>query len=90
MTLLRLLPIAPFTVVNLAAGASELRLRDFVLGSTLGMLPGILLLTAFGDRLGAWLRQPDTVNLAILLSLTFAVVLLALLLGWWARRRRPR
>ncbi|MCC2662415.1 MAG: Phospholipase [Geminicoccaceae bacterium] len=90
MTLLRLLPIAPFTVVNLAAGASELRLRDFVLGSTLGMLPGILLLTAFGDRLGAWLRRPDTANLAILLSLTFAVVLLALLLGWWARRRRPR
>jgi hypothetical protein len=43
----------------------------------------------FGDRLGAWLRRPDTANLAILLSVTFAVVLLALVLGWWSRRRRP-
>ena len=90
VTLLRLLPVAPFTVVNLAAGASELRLRDFVLGSMIGMLPGIALLTVFGDRLGAWLRRPDTVNLAILLSVTFAVVILALVLGWWSRRRRPR
>ena len=40
MTLLRLLPIAPFSVVNLVAGASEMRLRDFLLGSLLGMLPG--------------------------------------------------
>jgi phospholipase D1/2 len=90
VTLLRLLPVAPFTVVSLAAGASKLRLRDFVLGSAIGMLPGVALLTVFGDRLGAWLRRPDTVNLAILLSVTFAVVILALVLGWWSRRRRPR
>ena len=40
MTVLRLLPIAPFTVVNLVAGASEIRARDYMLGSLFGMAPG--------------------------------------------------
>jgi phospholipase D1/2 len=90
MTLLRLLPIAPFTVVNLVAGTAAIRFRDFFLGSVLGMLPGAALLAVFGDRLGAWLRRPDETNLAILVGVTFAVVILALLLGRWARRRQPR
>jgi uncharacterized membrane protein YdjX (TVP38/TMEM64 family) len=88
MTLLRLLPIAPFTVVNLVAGASAIRFRDFFLGSVIGMLPGSALLAVFGDRLGAWLRRPDSANLAILVGVTLAVIALALVLGWWARRRQ--
>lgn len=90
MTLLRLLPIAPFTIVNLVAGTAAIRFREFFLGSVIGMLPGSLLLVIFGDRLGAWLRRPDTTNLAILVGVTFAVIMLALLLGRWARRRQPR
>jgi phosphatidylserine/phosphatidylglycerophosphate/cardiolipin synthase-like enzyme/uncharacterized membrane protein YdjX (TVP38/TMEM64 family) len=87
MTVLRLLPIAPFTVVNLAAGASEIRTRDYLLGSLFGMAPGIVLMTVFGDRLGAWLRHPDIANLAVVV----VVAALALLLTWalrrWSRRR---
>jgi uncharacterized membrane protein YdjX (TVP38/TMEM64 family) len=88
MTLLRLLPIAPFGVVNLVAGASEIRFRDFLLGSLIGMGPGVALMTLFGDRLGVWLRRPDPVNLAILVGAALAVVTLALVLGRWAKRRR--
>jgi phosphatidylserine/phosphatidylglycerophosphate/cardiolipin synthase-like enzyme/uncharacterized membrane protein YdjX (TVP38/TMEM64 family) len=90
MTLLRLLPIAPFGVVNLVAGASEMRLRDFLLGSLIGMAPGVALMTLFGDRLGVWLRHPEPVNLAILVGAALAVVALALVLGRWARRRGGR
>jgi uncharacterized membrane protein YdjX (TVP38/TMEM64 family) len=90
MTLLRLLPIAPFTIVNLVAGSSGLRFRDFVLGSAIGMLPGIALLAMFGDWLGEWLRRPDGANLAALVGVTLAVITLALALGWWARRRQAR
>ena len=68
MTVLRLLPIAPFTVVNLVAGTSELRMRDFLLGSLFGMAPGIVLITLFGDRLGAWLRRPDVANLGVVVG----------------------
>jgi uncharacterized membrane protein YdjX (TVP38/TMEM64 family) len=87
MTVLRLLPVAPFTVVNLAAGASEIRTRNFLLGSLLGMAPGVALMTVFGDRLGTWLRRPDLPNLAIVA----VIALLALALTWalrrWSRRR---
>jgi uncharacterized membrane protein YdjX (TVP38/TMEM64 family) len=90
MTLLRLLPVAPFTVVNLVAGSSGIRFRDFLLGSAIGMLPGIALLAMFGDWLGDWLRRPDGANLAVLVGATLAVITLAILLGWWARRRPLR
>ena len=90
MTLLRLMPVAPFSVVNLVAGASEMRIRDFLLGSLIGMLPGLALMSVFGDRLGAWLRRPGTGNLVILIGVTLAVVTLALVLRRWSQRRRVR
>jgi phosphatidylserine/phosphatidylglycerophosphate/cardiolipin synthase-like enzyme/uncharacterized membrane protein YdjX (TVP38/TMEM64 family) len=86
MTVLRLLPIAPFTVVNLAAGASDIRARDYLLGSLFGMAPGVLLMTVFGDRLGAWLRNPNWSNLAVVVI----VAALALLLTWALRRWSSR
>ncbi len=89
MALLRLMPVAPFSVVNLVAGASAIRIRDFMLGSPIGMLPGLALMTVFGDRLGVWLRRPDAANLAILVGVTLAVVALAVVLRRWSRRRRP-
>ena len=89
VALIRLVPIAPFTVVNMVCGVSEIRLRDFVLGSALGLAPGITFATLFGDRLGAWLRSPSWAGLLVLL------LCLALLLGggwllqrWGAAKRR--
>ena len=37
---IRLVPIAPFTFVNFAAGASAIKLVDYVAGTLVGMLPG--------------------------------------------------
>jgi uncharacterized membrane protein YdjX (TVP38/TMEM64 family) len=88
MALLRLMPVAPFSVVNLVAGSSAIRFRDFVFGSAIGMLPGLVLMTVFGDRLGVWLRRPDPFNLAILIAVTLGVVALAVVLRRWSRRRR--
>lgn len=55
--IVRLLPIAPFSMVNLVAGATSLSLRDFLLGTALGMSPGIVLMSAFVDRLAEALRN---------------------------------
>ncbi|MBK5915307.1 TVP38/TMEM64 family protein [Rhodocyclus purpureus] len=44
MIVIRMLPIAPFAVVNMVAGASHLRLGDFLIGTLLGMIPGTLLI----------------------------------------------
>lgn len=37
---IRLVPIAPYTVVNLVAGASHIGFRDYFVGTLLGMAPG--------------------------------------------------
>lgn len=47
--ILRLLPIAPFAIVNMIAGASHIRWRDFLLGTFFGMMPGIVIITTLSD-----------------------------------------
>ena len=50
VAMIRMVPIAPFSVVNLVAGASELSLRDFMLGTLLGMAPGIAVMAVLGAQ----------------------------------------
>jgi phospholipase D1/2 len=66
MAIIRVLPIAPFTVVNLIAGASHIGLRDYMLGTLLGMSPGIVLTVTFVHRLAAAVRNPSPATFAIL------------------------
>lgn len=47
--LLRLSPIFPFTLLNYALGLTRVRLRDYVLASFLGMLPGTFLYVYLGS-----------------------------------------
>ncbi len=51
MTLLRLVPVAPFAVEGIVAGAVKLRLRHLAIGTALGMLPGTLASTVFADQI---------------------------------------
>lgn len=55
---LRVVPVAPYTAVNVAAGASPLRLRPYAVGTMIGMTPGIALLTVLADRLARAVRDP--------------------------------
>jgi uncharacterized membrane protein YdjX (TVP38/TMEM64 family) len=52
-SLLRLVPLAPFFVVGMVAGAVRLKLWHLALGTAIGMLPGTLAATIFGDQLEA-------------------------------------
>jgi hypothetical protein len=45
---MRVLPVAPFTLVNFFVGAARIRFRDFFLASVIGRIPGIVLLTLGG------------------------------------------
>jgi len=67
----RLLPLAPFTLVNLIAGASHIRFMDFLFGTLAGMGPGIITLAAFGKGLEQLIREPD---LKSALSFLFVVL----------------
>jgi uncharacterized membrane protein YdjX (TVP38/TMEM64 family) len=59
-------PVAPFTVVNLVAGASDIRFRDFLLGTIIGLLPGLIALTLLGYQISELLTEPSALQLAIL------------------------
>ncbi len=53
---LRLIPLVPFNAFNYAAGVTALTLRDFVLGTAIGIVPGTFAYAALGgslDRLGS-------------------------------------
>ncbi|QQS53725.1 MAG: VTT domain-containing protein [Candidatus Competibacteraceae bacterium] len=82
MTTLRIVPVAPFTVVNLVAGASHIRLRDFAIGSLLGLFPGTLAISLFTDQVAATIHKPDLPTFAAL-----AAVVGGLVAGLWALRR---
>ena len=78
----RLVPLAPFTVVNLVFGALQVRARVFLLGTLLGMGPGIVSIVVLVDRLEAAARRPA---LDTLLWLAAALLLVAALAGLASR-----
>jgi len=73
MLVVRIIPLAPFTIVNLVAGASHIGFRDFVLGTLIGMIPGILGITLLTDRVKATLRSPDWETLLTLVAVATVV-----------------
>jgi len=83
MTALRLVPLAPFAVEGVIAGAIHIRLRDFLLGTAIGMLPGTLAATVFGDQLHAGLQDPGQVNYWLIGGVVVALVVASALVRRW-------
>jgi phospholipase D1/2 len=84
----RIVPAAPFSVINLIAGVSEIRWRDFALGTLIGMLPGIVAIVLLADRIAASLRHPDLGQATLLLASIAAVGLGLLWLRHWVKAKR--
>lgn len=63
VTALRMVPVAPFTVVNMVMGAAHVRLRAYLVGTALGLVPGVFVMTMMGDRLREMWRHPDPLNI---------------------------
>ena len=79
VSLIRVVPIAPYAIVNMAAGASHISARSFIIGTAIGMCPGILAIMIFEEGLERAMRNPDwqTLGLAVLALLGGLLVLLA-------------
>ncbi|MDO8825144.1 VTT domain-containing protein [Methylophaga sp.] len=69
----RIIPVAPFTLINLVAGASHIKLKDFILGTLFGMLPGILAITVFANSLIRAVQQPEPVEIAVFILVVLAI-----------------
>jgi phosphatidylserine/phosphatidylglycerophosphate/cardiolipin synthase-like enzyme/uncharacterized membrane protein YdjX (TVP38/TMEM64 family) len=79
ITVARVLPVGNFTVMSLVAGALRMPYRRFLLGTAIGLVPGILALALLTNRLGAALRDPGAANVFLLAALVAA-------LAWLGRR----
>lgn len=90
VVLIRMLPLAPFTLVNMAAGASGVRFRDFLIGTVIGLAPGLIAMSMFGAQIADLMREPSWSSVAVLLL--GIVVWVAFSIGaqfvvtWWSRR----
>jgi phospholipase D1/2 len=83
MTAARLVPLAPFAVVNVVAGAIHVRLWHFTAGSAIGILPGTLVATVFGDQLAEGLRDPRRINVGLIVAATVVLGLATWLVRRW-------
>ena len=66
---IRLLPLFPFWLVNLAASVSGMRLGSFALATFLGMMPATFVFASIGAGVGSVLAAGGTPNLSIIFSL---------------------
>ena len=85
---LRLAPVAPFTLVNLVAGASRVRFRDYMIGTVMGMAPGLILMTALGDRLRRVWEDPSWGQVLLLVLVAALWLGLSVVLQRVVSRRR--
>lgn len=80
--IVRLVPSAPFIVVNMAAGVTPMRASHFVAGTGIGIVPKIVL-TAFAGASILQLMRGEIGRHAWAIA---AVAALWLAIGWFARR----
>jgi uncharacterized membrane protein YdjX (TVP38/TMEM64 family) len=94
LLVLRLIPLFPFWLVNLVAGAAGLRLSVFVAGTFFGILPGTFVYANLGTGLGALVAAGRRPGLSLLLAPSVLLPILGLaglsLVPVLYRRRRER
>ncbi len=86
--IVRIIPLASFSVVNMVAGASQIRFRDFVIGSAIGLLPGMAGISLFTDRLAATIQKPDLPAFAVLATVVAVIIVSAWTFWRWEDRQR--
>ena len=79
--IVRLVPSAPFIVVNMAAGVTPMRFRDVLAGTAIGIVPKIALTAFAGNSIVQALRGGGAQHVVMLLL----AALVWLIAGWYAR-----
>jgi uncharacterized membrane protein YdjX (TVP38/TMEM64 family) len=95
LVFLRLVPLFPFTLVNVAAALARIPLRTFILATLIGTIPSIVIYASFGDLLMDLAEQGGLPDASLLHQPRFllpllglaAVALVPILVARWRRRR---
>jgi uncharacterized membrane protein YdjX (TVP38/TMEM64 family) len=90
---LRLIPVFPFWLINLACAFLGVSLRNFIVGTAVGIVPGTAVYASIGAGLGAILDRGETPDLSIIFTPPVLLPLLGLavlsLIPIAYRRLRP-
>jgi uncharacterized membrane protein YdjX (TVP38/TMEM64 family) len=85
----RIIPVAPFFIEGMIAGAVRIKLWHYVVGTVLGMAPGTLTTTVFGDFFATAIEDPSRVNYWLLAGVAlFFVILIYFVRRWFAKEYR--
>jgi uncharacterized membrane protein YdjX (TVP38/TMEM64 family) len=87
MLTMRLLPVAPFTLVNIFVGSIPIRFRHFILASVVGRIPGIIVLTFAGLQLEQLLRNP---GIGSFVAFIVVLVLVLIAASWFFKHFKAR
>jgi phosphatidylserine/phosphatidylglycerophosphate/cardiolipin synthase-like enzyme/uncharacterized membrane protein YdjX (TVP38/TMEM64 family) len=71
--IIRLIPLAPYSIVNIIAGATHIRFRDFILGTFLGLMPGTLAIAGLIDRGLALISEPGLMTVLGLMAVAASI-----------------
>jgi uncharacterized membrane protein YdjX (TVP38/TMEM64 family) len=83
----RLVPSAPFIVVNMAAGVTPMRVVDFTLGTALGILPKIVLTAFAGHSIVRLMKGEIGKDALWLVAIAVAWVAIGLVARAWLKSR---
>ena len=86
MILISILPLAPFTLTNIMAGASHIRFWPYLAGSAIGIIPGIALVNFAGSQLSALLQSTDKTDVAVSIGTLVLVTLILIFAPRWLKK----
>jgi len=85
--IVRLVPSAPFIVVNMAAGVTPMRVLDFTAGTAIGIVPKIVLVAFAGNAIGRLMRGEIGRDILWLAAVAVAWVVVGWLARLWLKSR---
>ena len=81
------MPSAPFIVVNMAAGVTPMRLRDFAAGTAIGIIPKIALTAFAGNSIVQAMRGGGKQHIILLVIAVVIWIVAGLVARAWLKKR---
>lgn len=88
MAAVRIIPVAPYTLVNVAAAGRRISsFATIMIGTFLGMTPGVLAMIVFVDQLWSVIRNPNITQIGVAATVMLSLWVGTILLRRWLRKR---